>query len=150
MHKKRVHWKKGRGTLGVLAPLMGEWKAAADSPMGKVSCTRTFSSILNGSYVHLFARWEFAKGTYEEFAIFGTKNGKIEFWSFTSDGKRSQGILADASDVHPDAIGFQAMMPAGLARMIYWPRDDGGMNWAVEAKTKKGWKRFLEHHYVSA
>jgi hypothetical protein len=41
-------------------------------------------------------------------------------------------------------------MPAGLARMIYWPNDDGGINWAVESKNKKGWKRFTLHHYDAA
>jgi hypothetical protein len=40
-------------------------------------------------------------------------------------------------------------MPAGLARMIYWPNDDGSINWAVEAKNKKGWKRFTHHKYNS-
>ena len=33
--------------------------------------------------------------------------------------------------------------------MIYWPNPEGGFNWAVEAKTKKGWNRFTIHHYKS-
>lgn len=39
-------------------------------------------------------------------------------------------------------------MPAGRARMISWPDDERGFHWAVEAKTKKGWRRFTEHHYL--
>ena len=61
--------------------------------------------------------------------------------SFTSDGKRSQGALADVTDVHPEAIGFGADMPAGRARMVYWPAEDGGFRWAVESGTKKGGNR---------
>jgi hypothetical protein len=99
----------------------------------------------------LTARWEFNEGVYEEHALFGVDdNKKLAFWSFTSDGKHSQGIIADASDIHPQAVGFEAQMPAGLARMVYWPNEMGGVNWAVEAKTKKGWKRFTEHHYMPA
>ena len=146
MGKKNFRWKKSPGKMGVLAPLIGTWKAEADSPMGKIRCTRTFKTILGGKYVELYARWEFAKGAYEETAIYGVRDGKVSFWSFTSDGKRSEGSIADGSDVHPEAICFEAKMPAGLARMIYWPREDGGVNWAVEAKNKKGWKRFMEHH----
>lgn len=69
------------------------------------------------------------------------------FWSFTNDGKRSQGRLADVSDIHAEAIGFEAQMPAGLARQAYWPDGDGGVHWMVESKNKKGWHRFTEHHY---
>ena len=61
--------------------------------------------------------------------------------------KRSEGHAADATDVHPEAIAFLAGMPAGLARMIYWPAPDGGIMWALEAKSSKRWKRFTEHHY---
>ena len=41
-------------------------------------------------------------------------------------------------------------MPAGLARMIYWPDEAGGFYWAVEARNQKGWKRFTQHHYLAA
>jgi hypothetical protein len=146
--EKKSSWKKGPGKLGVLAPLMGPWQAAADSPMGKVRCTRTFTHVLGGKYVQLVARWEFGAKAYEEFAIYGVKDGTLSFWSFTSDGKRSEGALADGSDVHPLAIAFEADMPAGRARMIYWPDDEGGFHWAVESKTKKGWNRFTQHHYT--
>lgn len=144
-------WKKGRGKLGVLAPLIGNWEAKAETRMGPVRCTRSFAPILSGTYVQLIARWEFSDGVYEEHAFFGVDDGKkLAFWSFTSDGKHSQGVIADVSDIHPLAVGFEAQMPAGLARMVYWPNETGGVNWAVEAKTKKGWKRFTEHHYKPA
>ena len=140
MAKQLLVWKKGRGKLGVLAPLLGSWQARAESPMGPVQCTRTFAPILNGAYVQLTSQWKFGKGGYEEVAIYGVKDdGKLGFWSFTSDGKKSEGALADVSDVHPQAIGFEAQMPAGLARLIYWPDEQEGLHWAVEAKNKKGW-----------
>jgi hypothetical protein len=148
MAKTASQWKRGRGKLGVLAPLMGIWKAAANTPMGPVNCTREFTSILGGTRIQLTARWEFKKGVYEEIAIIGLNaDGQVAFWSFTSDGKSSTGTIADVSDVHPEAIGFEAQMPAGLARMVYWPDGDGGCHWAVESKNQKGWKRFTEHHY---
>ena len=150
MNKKSNTWKKGRGKLGVLAPLLGTWKAQAESPMGKMQCTRSFTPILNGAYVQLTAHWQFGRGSYMEQAIFGIAAGKLSFWSFTSDGKRSEGVIADVSDLHPQAIGFEAQMPAGLARMAYWPHEEGGMQWVVEAKNKKGWKRFTSHHYLPA
>lgn len=144
-------WKKGRGRLGVLQPLLGSWQADADSPDGPVRCLRTFSKVLGGAYIQLSARWEFAGKTYEELALYGVgDDGQVSFWSFTSDGKRSQGRLADGTDVHPQAIAFEAQMPAGLARMVYWPAETEGFYWVVEAKTRKGWNRFVQHHYTPA
>jgi hypothetical protein len=161
-------WKKGRGKLGILAPLFGRWSAEADSPMGRLRCTRVFEAVLGGSYVRLEARWQFGAAReratgectdgaaklgrgYEEIALFGAgEDGGTAFWSFTSDGKRSQGASADVTDIHPEAVGLEAQMPAGLARMAYWPDGEGGLHFAVESKNKKGWKRFLEHHYRSA
>lgn len=140
-------WKKGRGKLGPLAPLIGTWVATADSPMGKVKCTRLFKPVLGEKYIALECVWHFGKGGYEERAYFGVEDGTLRFWSFTSDGKRSTGVLTSAPDIHKDAICFEAEMPAGLARQLYWPHADGGFNWAVESKNKKGWKRFTLHHY---
>jgi hypothetical protein len=57
--------------------------------------------------------------------------------------------MADGSDVDPRAIAFEAERPAGRARMMYWLHDEGGFNRAMEAKTKKGWRRSTEHHYDS-
>jgi hypothetical protein len=148
MAKTGQPWKKGRGKLGVLAPLMGSWVAEADTPMGRVKCTRTFSPALKGSYIELKAVWDFGKGTYEELAYYGVDAaGQVTFSSFTSDGKSSRGTLADGTDVHPEAICFEAQMPAGLARMIYWPDEVEGIHWAVESRNKKGWNRFTNHHY---
>jgi hypothetical protein len=159
-------WKRGRGKLGFMQPLLGNWVADAQTPMGPVRCTRSFTRTLNNSYIRLDARWLFGGGAakpaegeagsldgkaYEEMAVIGVGDeGEVVFWSFTSDGKRSQGTVADASDLHEEAIGFEAQMPAGLARMVYWPDEDGGFFWVVESKTVKGWKRFVEHHYRPA
>jgi hypothetical protein len=148
-------WKKGRGKLGIFQPLLGQWVAEADSPMGLVHCHRDFEKILDGHYLRLLARWEFgAEGSrqeYEELAVIGVGDGGVvSFWSFTSDGKRSQGVLADVTDLHPEAIGFEADMDAGRARMAYWPENGGGFRWVVESKTRKGWNRFVEHSYRTA
>jgi hypothetical protein len=158
-------WKKGRGKLGFLQPLLGRWVASAESPMGPVRCTRLFEPVLGGSFIRLVARWEFGPSAtkpaqsgpdssgapgkaYEEIALIGPgDDGKVCFWSFTSDGKRSLGTVADVTDLHAEAVGFEAQMPAGLARMVYWPDEDGGFFWAVESKTKKGWNRFVKHQY---
>lgn len=147
MKAKKTLWKKGPGKLGILTPLLGTWQASAMSPMGKVRCTRVFTPILRGKYVQLVARWEFGAKSYEEIALYGFAKGQLTFWSFTSDGKHSEGTLVDGSDIDPRAIAFEAEMPAGRARMAYWPNEAGGFHWAVEAKTKKGWSRFAEHTY---
>lgn len=141
-------WKKGRGKLGFLQPLLGSWIAEADSPMGPVRCQRDFTPLGDG-WVRLEARWEFGGAkSYQELAIIGVGDDKqVGFWSFTSDGKRSTGTVADVSDLHPEAIGFEAQMPAGLARMAYWPNEQDGFVWVVESKNAKGWKRFVEHRY---
>ena len=147
-------WKKGRGKLGPLEPLVGFWTAEAHSPMGPIRCTRHFERVLAQQYVRLIARWEFGGASgkaYEEVALIGAGGGTdVRFWSFTNDGKHSAGTLADVTDLHPEAVGFQAQMPAGLARMAYWPADDGGMIWVAEARTRKGWSRMAHHHYHRA
>lgn len=143
-------WKKGRGKLGPLAPLIGSWSATADSPMGRVKCVRAFTPVLDGKYIQLKCTWHFAKSAYEELALFGADNGVLTFWSFTSDGKKSIGRLASAPDIHKEAVCFEAQVPAGVARQVYWPHEQGGFNWAVESKSKKGWNRFVVHHYTKA
>lgn len=98
--------------------------------------------------MQLRAVWKFEKGSFEELALIGTNgDGEVCLWSFTSDKKQSQGNLADVSDVHDSAIGFESEMPAGLARQAYWPDDVDGFHWVVESRTKKGWNRFTEHQY---
>lgn len=143
-----MKWKKGRGILGIFTPLLGDWKTEADSEMGPVTATRRFEKVLDGKYIQLTAHWEYSGKTYDEIALIGVNPEKeVCFWSFTSDGKHSEGKLADVSDLHPEAFSFEAQMPAGLARMIYWPDEEEGFHWVVEAKTKKGWSRVTEHHY---
>jgi hypothetical protein len=147
-------WKKGRGKLGPMAPLIGRWKTKAESAMGPVTCIRDYQKFGDG-YVRLEAVWSFgakdAPKTYLETCFFGPdKDGVLTFWSYTNDGKKSSGRLADGSDVHPQAVCFEAQMDAGLARQVFWPADSGGMHWIVEAKTKKGWSRIADHHYRPA
>ncbi|MGB3525825.1 MAG: hypothetical protein WBB32_07670 [Flavobacteriales bacterium] len=61
-----------------------------------------------------------------------------------------EGVLTGAVDIHAGAVCFEAHMPAGVARQVYWPDGEGGFHWAVESKNRKGWKRFTEHHYTAA
>lgn len=149
-------WKKGRGKLGPMAPLLGKWKAAADTPMGPVGCVRDYQKFGDG-YVRLEAEWTFkaakdgAPRVYREVCLFGPDtDGVLTYWSYTNDGKKSSGKLAAAPDVHKDAVCFEAQMDAGLARQVFWPDAKEGMRWAVEARNKKGWNRFTEHHYRPA
>ena len=152
-------WKKGRGKLGPMAPLLGSWKAKADTPMGPVACLRTYQKFGDG-YVKLDAAWQFtatqkparsASKTYREVAFFGPdKDGVLTFWSYTNDGKKSSGRLANASDMHPQSVCFEAQMDAGLARQVFWPADSGGFHWVIEAKSKKGWTQLADHHYRAA
>ena len=151
-----MSWKKGRGLLGPLQPLLGDWrtrKAEGGTPASAMACSRSFAPFGKG-WVRLEARWETGPDrTYVETAFFGPgEDGALGFFSFTNDGKRSVGRLADGSDVHPDAIAFEAQMPAGLARMVYWPREEGepGFQFAVENRTKKGWNRFLRQDFGAA
>ncbi len=145
-------WKSGRGLLGPLKPLLGRWEAEAAGPGGAslMRCTRSFKPVLGGAWIRLDARWEMGPGkAYQEIALFGRgADGALSFSSFTSDGKSSRGRLADGGDVHPQAIAFEAQMPAGLARMLYWPADEEeGFYFAVESRTRTGWNRFMRHHY---
>lgn len=147
-------WKKGRGKLGLLHPLLGVWVSRSESAMGPVRCTRRFETILDGQFVELQADWVIgdpdAPKRYSERALFGPGDeGVLTFWSFTSDGKRSTGSLTVAPDIHADAICFEADMPAGRARQVYWPHHVAGFNWAVESQAQKGWNRFVEHNYLA-
>lgn len=146
-------WKKGTGELGFLQPLLGRWTAEGKSAeLSSFRCARSFEPVLGGAYVRLDTHWEFGGGqVYEEEALIGSgDDGKVGFWSFTSDGKRAQGTVADVTDLHPEAVGFEARMPAGLARFAYWPDEDGGFVFVVESRNAKGWSRFVEHHYRAA
>jgi len=145
----QIDWNTGRGKLGVFAPLLGSWSASADTDLGPVICHRRFSFILDRKFVQLDAEWTIgADKQYDERCVFGPGPDKqLCFWSFTSDGKRSNGWLSQAPEIHPKALCFEADMDAGRARQVYWPHERPGFNWAVESKTKKGWNRFVMHHY---
>lgn len=144
-------WKAGRGALGPLRPLLGAWRHAGRTSLGMVRCERTFSLALGGKFIELRAAWRMPKKTYEEIALFGPdRERRLTFWSFTSDGGQSIGRMSEALDVHPRALCFEAQMPAGLARVLYWPSEDTGFCFAVESKSKSGWSRFLEQHFVPA
>lgn len=175
-------WKKGRGKLGFLDPLIGSWRAKTVSENGPVVCVRHFEPVLKDGYVRLTAHWKVGPAptgkanakpeagskrdgaanaavgegspkpgssyTYDELALIGTGGEKnVRFWSFTSDGKQTYGVAADATDLHPEAIGFEATVMGRQARQVYFPAEDGDMIWVVEAKAKKGWNRFVEHRY---
>ncbi|WP_296816263.1 hypothetical protein [Brevundimonas sp.] len=145
-------WKPGRGLLGPLKPLLGDWRYKGEHNGGPLVCTRRFEPFGKG-WVRLDAIWDMPTFSYTETAFFGAgEDGALAFFSFTSDGKRSQGRLADGSDVHAQAVALEAQMPQGLARFIYWPLEDGGpgFRFAVESRTKKGWNRFLLHEYRAA
>lgn len=147
-------WKKTRGKLGPMAPLLGSWIASADSPMGHVTCLRTYNKFGEG-YVRLEAEWKFASRepgqSYREICLFGPDSDDVlTYWSYTSDGKKSSGKLAEALDVHRQSVCFEARMEAGFARQVFWPADSGGMHWIVESRTKKGWRRIADHHYRPA
>src|SRR5689334_23159282 len=103
-------WKRGRGLLGPLQPLLGNWRteaAGGGTRAAGMTCTRRFTSYGKG-WILLEARWETGPGrTYVEQAFFGPgDDGALGFFSFTNDGKRSTGRIADGSDVHPEAIAF--------------------------------------------
>jgi hypothetical protein len=148
-------WKKARGRMGPMAPLIGRWKAMAETPMGPVACVRDYQRF-GDLYVRLDAEWLFKSKaadmkSYREVCMFGPdKEGALTFWSYTTDGKKSSGQLAEATDIHPQSVCFEAGMDAGLARQVFWPAESGGMHWIVEARTKKGWSRMAEHHYRPA
>ena len=148
-----LSWKKDRGKMGFMAPALGAWRTEIpDTPMGKVICMRSYEKALGGKFIRLVADWDIGEGskTYREEAFYGLdRDGTPSFWSFTTDGGTSQGRLADVTDLHPEAFGFEAQMPAGLARMGFWP-DVEGMMWVTQSKTKKGWNDLARHHYFPA
>jgi hypothetical protein len=147
-------WRRGRGLLGPLKPLLGSWLSPPEAQESRSPsrCTRILRPLGKG-WIELDARWDLgARGEYRELALYGASgDGALGFYSFTSDGKRSEGRLAVAADIHPAAIAFEAQMPAGRARMVYWPLETGpGFNFAVESATVAGWNRFLRQAYRPA
>ena len=142
----------GRGLLGPLKPLMGDWVWSGEHAGQSIQVRRTYEPFGKG-WVRLTAIWTMPEKDYVETAFYGpADDGALGFYSFTNDGRRSEGRLADGSDVHPTAVAFVAKFPAGTGRMIAWPRDDGspGFDFAVESQTKRGWNRFLTQRFGPA
>ena len=143
-------WKNGRGAMGRMAPLLGQWVAEEDSKLGPVRVELRFALAAGNTTVVKQAIWWLrGKKSYEEIAVFCKGDeAPLEFVSFTSDGRRSEGRVTADQDAPSDALVFQAQMPAGLARMLYWKETREGFHWAVESRGKKGWNRFIQHHYL--
>jgi hypothetical protein len=137
-----------------MKPLLGSWlhlPVGADGPSA-IRCERCFTAFGKG-WIELDARWAMGEGrTYRERAFFGAvADGSLGFVSFTNDGKRSEGRFVEAPDLPVGAVAFEAVMPAGLARMSYWAVEDSeGFHFAVESRTAKGWNRFVTHQYRPA
>jgi hypothetical protein len=147
-----MSWSRGRGLLGPLKPLLGSWVAEGQHNGMPFTCTRRFEPFGKG-WIRLEATWTLPGVDYRETALFGRgEDDALGVFSFTNDGKRSVGRLADGTDIDPAAVAFEAQMPAGLARMSYWPAEDGqpGFRFAVESRTKAGWNRFVLQHYRPA
>jgi hypothetical protein len=145
-------WKTGRGLLGPLTPLLGDWRATAQMKGQAFECRRSFQRLGKG-WIRLDAAWDVPNGPYLETALYGPgDDGELAMFSFTSDGRRSMGRRTDGADVDPQALAFKARMPAGVARMVYWPLEDGepGFRFAVENQVKAGWNRFLTQVYRPA
>lgn len=142
-------WTKGPGALGPMAPLLGNWRTEPPPPdaneASATPCTRSFQPF-GPDWVRLEAEWGEGEDAYREIALFGAEGEEgLGFHSFTSDGQRSNARLSDGADIHPQSTAFEARMPHGAARVIYWPREDGaaGFHFAVEIKADGDWKRFI-------
>jgi len=67
-------------------PLLGGWRAAADSLMGKVECTRPFSAVLSDKHIRPKATSRFGErlrpdpsgGDYKGLALFGASMGTVQ------------------------------------------------------------------------
>ena len=149
-------WRKGAGALGPMAPLMGNWRTDPPPPdaneASATPCTRTFQPF-GPDWVRLEAVWGEGEDAYREIALFGMDGQEtLAFHSFTNDGQRSNANLSDGTDIHPEAVAFEAKMPNGAARVIYWPREDGaaGFRFGVEIKADGVWKRFITQTFGPA
>ncbi|HWE46441.1 MAG TPA: hypothetical protein VG407_10480 [Caulobacteraceae bacterium] len=149
-------WRAGQGLLGPLRPLMGAWVHESQGGTGAqaMRCSRMFRPF-GKDWIQLDACWDQGEGgQYRETAFIGAAatdaDKGLRIFSFTNDGKKSEGRLSDGADIHPDAIAFESQMPAGLARAIYWPLEDGapGFWFAVESRSPAGWNRFLIQRFT--
>jgi len=141
-------WTPGTGPLGPLMPLLGAWVAEGETATGTFRCERRFDLVLHGGHVQLVATWLLPGRDHEELALFGAgPDGRLQMWSFTSDGKQSTGVHAVAADLPRPNLAFEGEMPGGTARFAYWPEPDGAVRFVVEGRTGDEWTRFLEHRY---
>lgn len=153
--KARPEAKKGTAGRSAAAGFrklkryIGLWVAEGKGPMGPYRCERVIEELRGGKYLRLSAVWDIPGWKYEELAVYGVDpaSKRLRFWSFTSDGKRSEGELAAPADVAKEALCFEAHFSGRRARMIWSPVGPEGFTVAVEAQTKKGWKRFLEQQF---
>lgn len=142
-------WRRGRGRLGVLAPLLGAWVAEGESEAGPYRCERRFARALHGTYIELRAEWRLPGRTYDEVALHGhDRDGMLRFWSFTSDGRQATGVRVEPDDLSHAGIAFEADLPAGRVRFAYMAPPDGDLLYTVESWTAQGWNRFVEHRYT--
>jgi len=139
----------GRNPLELLDPLLGDWVAEGESPIGPYRCRRRFRRTLGDTHVQLDTHWEYASNLFEELTMFATDDVHgLQYWSFTSNGDQSVGYLTAAGGLSEDATVFESLVPTGKMRMSYWPTGLAGIVvFVVEAKTRDGWRRILEHRY---
>lgn len=149
MAKTPTIWKPGRGVLGALRPLFGAWQHEGPTKLGLTRCRRVFEPVLGNRFIRLQATWLTEGKSYEEIALFGAgKDNELTFWSFTSQGGPTSGTRAALPETCPEGLCFEADMPAGRGRMLYWPQGPDGFVFAVEARGKAGWNRFLEQQFT--
>ncbi len=95
----------------------------------------------------LDAEWDFGGKFYKEHAIYGVDaGGDVAFWSFTSDGKRSRGVLQRAG-CPPRSHRLRGRNASRPCPNDLLARNRRHYALGRKSKTKKGWNRFTEHTY---
>ena len=118
-------WKKGRGLLGPLQPLLGSWRTVhseGGTAAANMACTRRFEAFGKG-WIRLDAVWQVGPGPdYVEAAFFGAgEDGALGFFSFTSDGKSDAffgtnvGLVEDCRPLFPPLSELATLVAAKLA-----------------------------------
>jgi hypothetical protein len=138
-----------RDPLVLLDPLLGEWVADGESPVGPYRCRRRFTRVLGDSFVQLDIHWEYASAFFDELTIFGADEVHgLQYRTFDSNGEQSVGHLSAAGGLSEDAMVFESLTPTGRLRMSYWPTGIAGIVvFNVESKSGDRWKRLVEHRY---
>jgi hypothetical protein len=140
----------GRRLTSELEFLIGRWISSRDGSSGVAGCQRVFEPVLNDTCVRMLATWELGGQRYEEHAYL-TRDaaGRLQWWSFASDGRHTFGSEDDVSDIDPRAVGFSSRLSDGAARQAWWQADDDSLHWVVEVQTGARWRRLLQHRYVA-